>query len=134
MRRKIARIMAILCVTACLYTNVCAVEVNDTPAESMLSARATGSFSTEIKAGKLITVGSALPLAAGEKVRIQASYIPFNASVDFGLVDEAGTFYYANVTTGSIDKTIIIRENGNYTFAIRNNANVTIAVTGTVQY
>ena len=51
----------------------------------------------------------------GETVTIQASYSPFSASVDFGLVAPDGKFYYFNVTDGSIDETIEVDESGNYT-------------------
>ena len=73
-------------------------------------------------------------LMTGETVTIKASYAPFDASVDFGLVDEDGTFYYFNVTTGNIDKTIIISKSGNYTLQIRNNSTGEIEVSGFVNY
>lgn len=43
-------------------------------------------------------------------------------------------FAYINVTTGSIDKTIEIPENGDYTLAIRNNSSKSVKVTGVVRY
>ena len=54
--------------------------------------------------------------------------------MDFGLVDSEGIFHYVNVTTGSIDKTIEVPENGNYVFAIRNNSESTVKVSGFVTY
>lgn len=41
---------------------------------------------------------------------------------------------FINVTTGSIDKTIEIPENGDYTLAIRNNSSKSVKVTGVVRY
>ena len=73
-------------------------------------------------------------MAAGESVTINASYLPKTASVDFGLVDSDGIFHFVNVTGGSIDKTIRIKESGNYTFAVRNNSSSTIEVSGFVNY
>ena len=51
-----------------------------------------------------------------------------------GLVDSEGIFHYINVTTGSIDKTIEVPENGSYTLMIRNNSSKTVVVTGIVRY
>lgn len=65
---------------------------------------------------------------------IRANYSPENASLDFGLVDSNEKFHYINVTTGSIDKTIEIPENGSYTLVIRNNSSKSVKVTGTVTY
>jgi hypothetical protein len=73
-------------------------------------------------------------MSAGETVRIRANYSPENASLDFGLVDSNEKFHYINVTTGSIDKTIEIPENGDYTLAIRNNSSKSVKVTGDVRY
>lgn len=73
-------------------------------------------------------------MEAGETVRIYATYSPDNASVDFGLIDPDGIFHYINVTNGTIDKTIVIEERGNYTLAIRNNSGETIQVSGFVKY
>ena len=73
-------------------------------------------------------------IKAGETVRIRANYSPENASLDFGLVDSNEKFHYINVTTGSIDKTIEIPENGDYTLAIRNNSSKSVKVTGDVRY
>lgn len=76
----------------------------------------------------------ALPLEAGEKVTIKASYSPFSASIDVGLIDEDGIFHYKTVTNGSIDVTIVIDTRGSYTFAIRNNSKVTLDVSGYISY
>lgn len=73
-------------------------------------------------------------MSAGETVWIRANYSPENASLDFGLVDSNEKFHYINVTTGSIDKTIEIPENGDYTLAIRNNSSKSVKVTGDVRY
>ena len=65
---------------------------------------------------------------------MDSNYSPENASLDFGLVDSNEKFHYINVTTGSIDKTIEIPENGDYTLAIRNNSSKSVKVTGVVRY
>ena len=73
-------------------------------------------------------------MSAGETVRIRANYSPENASVDLGLVDSDGVYHYVNVTTGSIDKTIEVPENGSYTLMIRNKSSKSVVVTGIVGY
>lgn len=54
--------------------------------------------------------------------------------MDFGLIAPNGMYYYFNVTNGSIDKTIQVPENGDYTLQIRNNADVEVEVAGFVNY
>ena len=78
-----------------------------------------------------------LPLTmakTGETVTIRATYTPANSSLDFGLLDENNAFHYLNTTTGRIDKTFKIEENGNYTVVIRNNSNTSVKITGFVEY
>lgn len=65
---------------------------------------------------------------------IKASYIPFDASVDFRLVDSDGVFHYFNITNGSIDKTILIEVTGKYTLQVRNNSNVEVKVSAFENY
>ena len=95
---------------------------------------ATGSFSMTIPAKTKATANSSFPLAAGEVVTIKASYSPFSASVDFGLVAPNGKYYYANVTDGSIDQAIQVNESGDYTLQIRNNSSTEVKVSGFVNY
>lgn len=87
-----------------------------------------------IKANGTVVADTSFTMSAGETVRIRANYSPENASLDFGLVDSNEKFHYINVTTGSIDKTIEIPENGSYTLVIRNNSSKSVKVTGIVTY
>ena len=96
-------------------------------------SRATSEFNTKIASGKSAVTRNELPLESGETVRINASYTP-DGSVDFGLVDADGKFYYINVQSGSIDKTIQISKRGNYKLKIRNNTSSTVSVTGYIRY
>lgn len=108
-----------------------------TPDNTMLNvliSRATGSFSMTIPAKTKLSANTSFPLAAGETVTIKASYAPFSASVDFGLIAPNGTYYYFNITDGSIDKTIQVPENGDYILQIRNNEDFTVDVAGFVNY
>lgn len=101
---------------------------------TLRDTRATGSFSMSIAAKTKSLAENSFSLAAGETVTIKASYIPFDASVDFGLVDSDGVFHYFNITDGSIDKTILIEETGKYTLQVRNNSNGEVKVSGFVNY
>lgn len=96
--------------------------------------RATGSFNMSIPAKSKALANSSFPLAAGETVTIKASYSPFDASVDFGLIDPSGVFHYFNITDGSIDKTIQVDESGSYTLQVRNNSSTEVNVLGFVNY
>lgn len=98
------------------------------------SVYATGRFSMDIPGKTLLTANSSFPLEVGETVTIKATYSPFNASVDFGLIAPDGLFYSLNTTNGSFDETFEIDQRGNYTFAVRNNSSGTISVSGYVNY
>lgn len=115
-----------------------ATELEDTVSENamlnFMLSRATGSFNMTIPAKTKLSASTSFPLAAGETVTIKASYSPFSASVDFGLIAPNGVYYYFNVTDGSIDKTIQVPESGDYTLQIRNNATVEVEVAGFVNY
>jgi len=132
-------VMTGMMVIGCLCTSVGAVDgINaasreNEPAETAIT-RATGNFDCTLKADSMAVIDPKFSLAAGETVRIRASYSPENASMDFGLLDSDGVYHYVNVTTGSIDKTIEVPENGSYTMVIRNNSSKSVNVTGVVRY
>ena len=115
-----------------------ATELEDTVSENamlnFMLSRATGSFNMTIPAKTKLSASTSFPLAAGETVTIKASYSPFSASVDFGLIAPNGVYDYFNVTDGSIDKTIQVPESGDYTLQIRNNADIEVEVAGFVNY
>ena len=73
-------------------------------------------------------------MEAGETVTIKASYSPFSADMDFGLIAPNGRFYYVSVNDGSVDQTIEITQRGEYVLAIRNNASYSVNVSGYVNY
>lgn len=140
MRFKKLICMVLLCM---LTVGSISVPVNATEAETtslvnkaaqLAISRASGSFSMSISAKSKVLADSSFPMEAGETVTINASYSPFDASVDFGLVDSDGVFHYFNITDGSIDKTIRIEKSGNYTLQIRNNSSSEVKVSGFVKY
>ena len=92
MRAKKAVCMFLICVliVGMVKVPVNAIEAEPTGSEiltvSFFSTRATGSFNMSIPAKSRAVASSSFPLAAGETVTIKASYSPFSASVDVGLI------------------------------------------------
>lgn len=134
-------ICMVLCCALLLFSSVIPAEATEvdsaTPEISMdssLSLFAIGSFNVTIPASTKAIANSGFQLAAGETVTIKASYYPFSATIDVGLVAPDGKFYYFNVTDGSIDKTIQVSESGKYMLQIRNNSSSEVQMTGFVNY
>lgn len=140
LRRVVCIILSCVMVFGTMRVPAHAVEVENTTAlDSSIvfnlgKQRATVSFSTEIPAHRKAMANSSFPLVAGETITIKASYAPFDASVDFGVIAPDGKFYYFNVTGGSIDRTLIVDQSGDYTFQMRNNSGGKIKVSGFVNY
>ena len=126
-----ALVFAIL--ISCIYIPASAME-NMTYEKDMTIARATGRFNMDVSANTIRKASSSFPLEVGEVVTIKASYSPFSANVDFGLIAPNGRFYYITITNGSIDRAIEVTERGNYTFAVRNNSSFEVNVSGYVNY
>lgn len=137
-KRMICLVVACLLVAGTLSLPAYAVEAEDNGsgslAENLFSLRATGSFNLTVPANTKAFAGNGFSMSAGETVTINASYAPSDASVDFGIVDDAGNFYYFNTTEGSINKTIQVTKSGNYTVQIRNNSSGEVKVSGFVNY
>ena len=136
MHKIFSMAMACIMMLSCLCTNAGAIDkmFDDQEVLETVIMRVSGSFNMSIEAYGKSKADTVLPLEAGETVTIKASYSPFSASVDFGLIDSDNIFHYVNVTNGSIDKTIEVPESGNYTLAIRNNSGNTVKVSGFVKY
>lgn len=140
MQLKRLTCMVLVCVllVGTLIFPASAVEISTSPivsfSENVVAPLATNSFSMTIPAKTKAIANMSFPLMAGETVTIKASYAPFSASVDFGLIAPDGKFYYFNITNGSIDKTIKISESGSYTLQIRNNSDGEVKVSGFVNY
>lgn len=126
-------LMACVLSVACFGMNAGAVDSGAQEPEIFVS-RASGRFSMDIPGGALVTADQDFPMEAGETVTIKASYSPFDASADFGLIDSDGSFHYFNTNDGTFDKTIKIKESGYYTLAVQNNSPNTISVSGYVSY
>lgn len=133
MKKQLSLVLACALALSCLWVSAGAAEVV-TPEPGPAVARATGRFSVEIPADTIVRAGSDLPLEYGEVVTIKASYSPFSADVDFGLIGPDGLFHYVNVTDGSVDTSIEVDQRGTYAFAICNNSSFSISVSGYINY
>lgn len=138
MKRTMCVVLACMMFLGTFTFSASAVEItpylSEEISKSSITPFATNSFNLSITAKTKVRANMSFPLMAGETVTIKASYAPFSASVDFGLVAPDGNFYYFNITNGSIDKTIKVSESGDYTLQIRNNADVDVKVVGFVNY
>lgn len=139
MQLKRVTCMALVCVllAGTFIFPASAAEISTSPVvtiSEIIAPFATNSFSMSVPAKTKAIANMSFPLMAGETVTIKASYAPFSASVDFGLIAPDGKFYYFNITNGSIDKTIKVSESGSYTLQIRNNSEGEVKVSGFVNY
>lgn len=116
-----------------LQVNAGAIQLSEQEV-NMAIERASGRFNMDVYAHEIVAADISFPLEAKETVTINASYSPLSASVDFGLIAPDGLFYSVNVTDGSINKTIRVKERGFYTLAVRNNSDFDISVSGFVIY
>lgn len=123
--------LALIC-SLCVSATATGCLGSDQPNKIVL--RATGHFDIDIPAKTLSEAGTSFSMEYGETVTIKASYSPYSASVDFGLIDSNGRFYYFTESDGSVDRSIRISSRGTYTFAIRNNASYLVSVSGYVNY
>ena len=138
LKKTICMVLACMLIVGTISVPASAAETESTGSEKgamqLAISRASGSFSMSIPAKSKVLADSSFPMEAGETVTINASYSPLDANVDFGLVDSNGVFHYFNITDGSIDKTIRIKESGNYTLQVRNNSSTEVKVSGFVNY
>ena len=138
LKKNICIVMACMLIVGAISVPANAAEAESTNLETstmqLAISRASGAFNMSIPAKSKVLADSSFPLEAGETVTIKASYSPFDASVDFGLVDSDGVFHYFRVTDGSIEKTILIEESGKYTLQVRNNSAREVKVSGFVNY
>lgn len=126
-------VLSLLLAASCFCINSGATEITG-QMETPIVMRASGEFEMDVPGHKLVKAKTSFPLEAGEQVTIKASYSPFDADVDFGLITEDGIFHFLSVDNGSFDRTITVNERGNYTFAVRNNSEETVKVSGFVRY
>lgn len=133
MKRKKILVLALACMMllGCLGFSAAAAMPQES---SDVVIMATNRFNTTVPANKIIYAGDSFSLAAGEVVTIKATYSPFNASVDFGLIAPNGLFYGLSGSDGVFDEGIQVSQTGLYRLAIRNLSSVSITVSGHVNY
>ena len=132
-KKFVCMVLMLVTVVSCFGVSAVAATVPSSEEDS-LAVCATGKFDIEVPANSSVKAGSSFPLEVGEVVTIKATYSPFSASVDFGLIAPDGLFYGLNTTTGSFDKAIKVSQRGHYYFAVRNNSSETIHASGHVNY
>lgn len=133
-RKTISVLMTCLLIAGSIGGNAAAVDQSVREEDNLVISRAFGEFRMSVKGKSTAAADSSFPLEAGDTVTVKASYSPFNADVDCGLIAPDGIFYGANSTNGSIDFSFKITERGNYTLAVYNNSSVTVSVSGFVSY
>lgn len=133
MKKTFFLMLVLIALLSCFGLSAVAADA-DLSDGNFLEVRATGKFDMEVPANSAVKADSSFPLEVGEVVTIKATYTPFTANVDFGVIAPDGLFYGLNTTTGSFDKAIKVNQRGNYYFAVRNNSSETIMVSGFVNY
>lgn len=134
LKKFFAFMLVFVTIVSCFGVSVSAVgDVPDKDKPFMI-VRASGRFNMEVPGNTTVKADSSFPLEVGEVVTIKATYSPFSASVDFGLIAPDGLFYGLNTTTGSFDEAIEVNQRGHYYFAVRNNSSETISTSGYVNY
>lgn len=134
LKKFFALILAFVTIVSCFGVSVSAMGNIQNEDEPSMVVRASGRFNMEVPGNTAVKADSSFPLEVGEIVTIKATYSPFSASVDFGLIAPDGLFYGLNTTTGSFDDAIKVSQRGHYYFAVRNNSSGTISVSGYVNY
>ena len=111
LRKYFCMVLALMLVASCLCINGGATEITGQMGTPIVM-RASGKFEMDVQGHKLVKAKTSFPLEAGEQVTIKASYSPFDANVDFGLITEDGVFHFLSVDSGSFDRTITVSERG----------------------
>lgn len=130
-KKILVLVLACMMLLGCLGVSTTAAQLEGT---GDVGVMATDRFNLTILANKTAYAGDNFSLAAGEVVTIKATYSPFNASVDFGLIAPNGLFYGLSGSNGMFDESIQVSQTGLYTLAIRNRSSVSITVSGHVNY
>lgn len=130
-KKLLVLVLAGVMLFGCLSVSAAAVTPQETGDVVIM---ATNRFNTTIPANKTILAGDTFSLTAGEVITIKATYTPFNASVEFGVIAPDGLFYGLSGSNGVFDEGIQVSQAGLYRLAIRNRSSVAINVSGYVNY
>lgn len=132
--KRIFCVVLVSVITVCCFNMNVAAAGQGNPGVETLSVYASGRFNMDVPGNSTAKSSSSLPLEVGEVVTIKATYSPFSASVDFGLIAPDGYFYSMNADDGVFDEAIEVSQRGYYYFAVRNNSSETINVSGYINY
>lgn len=127
MKKIFCLMLALVVLVLCSGVSVAAATPYN---DAFVEMRATGRFNMNVPANSAVKADKSFPLEVGEVVTIKATYSPFSASVDFGLIAPDGLFYGLNTEDGSFDKAIEVNQRGHYYLAVRNNSSQSIHVSG----
>lgn len=133
LKRLFCMMLAVVTMVSCFSVSAVAAG-RDEPEVETQAIYASGRFDMDVPGKTTVKANSSFPLEIGEVVTIKATYSPFSASVDFGLIAPDGLFYSLNTKTGSFDEAIEVTQRGYYTLAVRNNSTEEIHVSGHVNY
>lgn len=133
LKRLFCMVLAVITMVSCFSFSAVAVSQIE-PGAEMQGVYASGRFDMDVPGETTVKAKSSFPLEIGEVVTIKATYSPFSASVDFGLIAPDGLFYSINTKNGSFDEAIEVTQRGYYTLAVRNNSLTEIHVSGHVNY
>lgn len=129
------KILSLLLACMCLLGSLCVPAAAAQPQEAgNVVIMATNRFNATVSAYTAVQTGVSMSLEAGEVVTIKATYTPFNANVDFGLIAPNGLFYCLSGSNGVFDEAIRVDQRGQYTLAIQNRSGVAITASGYVNY
>lgn len=101
--------------------------------EDILLSLVTGSINTMVSPLSTKTIRQ-VSLQSGSVITLNCSCSSLSASMDFGVIDTSGRFYFINVKGGSINQAFEISQAGTYQVAVRNNSSQTVRVVGFVDY
>lgn len=130
-KKILVLVLACVMLLGCLGISAAAAQPQET---GDVVIKATNRFNTTVPANKTIYAGDSFSLAAGEVITIKATYSPFSASVEVGVVAPDGLFYGLSGSNGVFDEGIEVNQSGLYRLAIRNRSSVSITVSGHVSY
>lgn len=133
LKRFFCLMLAVITMVSCFSVSAVAASYTEPETETQ-AIYASGRFDMDVPGKTTVKAKSSFPLEIGEVVTIKATYSPFSASVDFGLIAPDGLFYSLNTKTGSFDEAIEVTQRGYYTLAVRNNSATEIHVSGHVNY
>ena len=132
---KIRRFWTFLLVCVLMFgCSAISIKAVDTTDDNMPILRVAGKLNQSIPANSTVTMAEGFYLTTGDSIKYDCTYTPKSSSVDFGYIAPNGLFYSLNSTSGSINKSIIVGQTGQFTLAIRNNESYAVIVTGTVRY